>query len=179
MTLVRNNLEEYIACNLDQLQVIENELQKFKNVRNIDDATGVVLDSIGEIVGEDRNGREDNEYRIAIKYRIVLNYSNGEPESLIQAVRIFTEATNIHYTHVYPAGVNIVFTSSIAPPANLRELLEDIAPAGVKIFLGWVNSGPYFGFAGEGGLPALPDSDGFGESGTGNEDIGGYFVEEI
>jgi hypothetical protein len=171
------NFQNYIKIMIDRLQELEDEMQKWKNVRNIQSVTGVILDIVGEIVGEPRNGRPDDEYRIAIKFRILLNKSNGEPETVIQALRIFTEASSIKYTEVHPAKVNLYFVSSIAPPSNLRELLEQIAPSGVKIGLGWINEGPYFAVDGEGGYPPAPNTAGWGEDtfATG----GGKIVEEI
>ena len=176
---VLTDLQNYIKIMIDQLQNCEDELQKFDNVRDLKTITGTLLDFAGEIVGEPRNGREDEDYRIAIQYRILLNGSNGEPETVIQALRIFTGATEIFYLELYPAKILLSFKSNIAPPSNLRDLLEQIAPTGVKLGLSWIPEGEFFDFAGEGGLPPASDGLGFGETGAGNEDEGGQFVEII
>ena len=173
------NFQKYIKIFIDQLQECEDAAQQFANVRSINNATGILLDIAGEIVGVDRLGRSDSEYRTAIKNKILLNRSSGEPETVIQGLRIFANATNISYYEVWPAKINLVFSSVVAPPADLRESLEQIAPAGVKIYLNWINEGEFFGFDGEGGFPAAPNTAGFGEEGVGNEDIGGNLVEEI
>jgi hypothetical protein len=164
---------------IKQLQELEDEFQNFNRIRDINTVAGKLLDIAGEIVGEDRNNRTDEEYRIAIKFRILLNNSNGEPETVIQALRIFTNATDIQYQEVWPAKVRLTFTSVTIPPTNIRELIEQIAPAGVQIFLNWVPEGPYFSVDGEGGLLPEPGTAGFGEEGLGNESYGGNLVEEL
>ena len=171
------NLQNYIIPFAQQWQDLEDALQDFYNCRDIDGVTGVLLDIAGEMVGESRNGRSDEDYRAAIKLKIILNVSNGEPETLVQSLRIFVNATSITYVEKWPAKVGLTFASTVLPLAGLREKIEQIAPAGVKIDLGWVSEAPFFGFDGEGGLPADPDTLGFGEDNDATE--GGFLVEEI
>jgi hypothetical protein len=45
-------------------------------------ATGAVLDLIGKLVGQPRNGLGDDDYRLWIKARIIANLSSGDPESI-------------------------------------------------------------------------------------------------
>jgi len=170
--------QNYTKIMIDQLQYIEDQCLEFKGIRSIEDSVGKQLDIAGEIVGESRQGKNDVEYRTAIRYRILLNKSNGEPEMVILGLKIFVPtATFVHYREVYPAKILLEFMSVEAPPTNLRQLLEQIASAGVKIGLSWIEEGLYFGFDDEGGIPAGPDVAGFGEDGY--PEIGGKLVEEI
>ena len=50
--------------------------------RYVDTAIGAQLDGIGRVVGEVRAGKDDTDYRIAIKGRITRNRSNSRTEDL-------------------------------------------------------------------------------------------------
>lgn len=178
--MAMNNTKRYIWVMINQLQLASNELTNFNNARDIDTITGALLDIAGVIVGENRQGKNDDDYRTAIKYRILLNNSNGEPETIIQSLRIFMPSIeNIKYSEIWPAKINLDIINPGVPPDNLRTLIEQIAPAGVKIFIKYVPGGEAFAFDGEGGYPPASNTLGFNEEGVGNENTGGRFAEEI
>jgi len=167
-------------------KIIINELEELlpvfsgiKDARNIDKAGGWLLDICGAMVGETRQGREDVYYRDAIKLRILMNGSCGEPERLITAIRFFYNPTKIKYSELWPAKVLLQCTSTISPPNGLLEKLQMLAMAGVKVMLQWDTGAPYFGFSAEGGIQLDKDIRGFGETGAGNENVGGKFSERI
>lgn len=92
---------------LGELNQVFDDLQ---NLRSLDTAQGRQLDLLGDMVGEERRGRTDDVYRNAIKFRIFINISKGEPETIIQATRVLSQGDFIRYWENYPAGFQ-VFTN--------------------------------------------------------------------
>lgn len=168
-------LKALIGVYVNQIQDIEFTISDIISSRNIEKATGNSLDIIGERVGESRSFRSDTDYRIAIKFKIYLNTSNGEPETVIEALKTFAQASIIHYTEPAPATVLLYYQSDIIPPSGLIQKIEQISPAGVKIMIGYIsNLDNGFSFDGEGGYPPYSNTGGFGEK---NNSGGGQFME--
>lgn len=129
-----NNLIELLSVFLKQVQYVEYIESDLLQLRFLDFANGVQLDGIGAIVGEERNGKSDEEYRIAIKFRVYINRSSGEAEVLIAFVKDFTNATRVRLQEAYPAGLYI-FTNgtNVIQNFNLKEAIEQLMAAGVKL----------------------------------------------
>jgi len=175
----KENINNFLTAIVEPIQEIEYQCNDFLRFRNIDDASGAQLDIVGAIAGEDRNFRTDDEYREAIIIRNILNKSFGEPETIILAVKTITKATQCSYLESYPAGVNINFKTVFSVPSNLREQIESIMLAGVRLGLTQSDDNQDFAFGGEGGFPPEPNTLGFGETGSGYENEGGMFVEQL
>lgn len=129
-------VEGIIEALVTPLQEIENVLQQLKTERWIDSAIGIQLDKIGEIVGIERDyEQEDEDYRLIIKSKIIMNLNQGTPEEVIAAAKFFIGAIFIWYLEVYPAAVDI-FSSNIVPVENrakVRAQLKKFLPAGVSL----------------------------------------------
>ena len=171
------DLHNLITAILSPIQEIEYVMSDLITLTTIDTATMDQLDIIGEIVGELRNNRLDSEYRTAIKVRIFLNKSHGEPEILIMLCRFLTRATTVRYFETYPAKCTLLFKTIYPPPSTLHLALQSVAPAAVKLFIDQSDNDPDFAFDGEGGFPPEADTLGFGEYSFPTE--GGKFVERI
>lgn len=116
----------------DRVQSLEDAAYALMTERWIDTAEGQQLDGLGDIVGEDRRGREDEEYRDALITRIFLNSASGEPESVIRAINFLWGAGNVEFEEIYPAKVQV---SLFETPASLRQLqgIRGVTPAGVGL----------------------------------------------
>ena len=171
------NLKKLLEIYVDELQEIEDALAEIMESRNLETTIGAQLDIVGERVGENRTSSDDDEYRALIYFRVFLNSSNGEPETLIAALRVLGKAAIVRYYEIPSATVYMVFTSTEVPPSNLLSQIECIASAGVKIILGLViTTGNLFGFGDEGGILAPTTTAGFNEEGYQG---GGHFVETL
>ncbi len=78
-----NNIEKLLAVVVSPAQGVEDALQQLKSERFVDTAVGSQLDIIGRIVGQDREGMTDTDYRRYIRARIATNNSDGTIEELI------------------------------------------------------------------------------------------------
>jgi hypothetical protein len=162
------NLKNLIRCQVLRLQELEDVIQAFFKIRDISQAFGDNLNIIGEVVGEDRLGLNDSDYRIAIRNKILLNHSYGQPEILITAINIVVKAKRQNYREFIPAIVYIDFNTNQIPSSTLKSFIESIALAGVKIILKFSANEDYnFAFKGENGLPDIKFSMGFAERDNG------------
>ncbi len=143
-------LRQYIAGLLDPLADFEQALSDVRDALNVDVATGDALDKIGSIVGETRQGRADDTYRLFIKARIQINRAKGTPNEIINIISSLLQATeayaalsapeqatfeaDVRLFEYYPAYfeteiVGIGLTTN--DRSTFSSILDDIDPAGV------------------------------------------------
>jgi len=124
------NVEKLLDVLVTPLQELEDVARDIVEKTSIDTGEGVQLDLIGEWVGEPRQGRSDEDYRRYLRFRIFVNTSDGEPETVITVLRFLTGASRIEYWENYPAALQL-FTNGSAPTPELLVILQGVAPAGV------------------------------------------------
>ena len=90
-------VNDFMRCFLRPLDEVKTVHEDLKQNRWLDTSEGQQLDEIGAIVGEERQGRTDDKYREAIRFRIFINLSKTEPETMIKAVKVLTDATFVRY----------------------------------------------------------------------------------
>jgi len=76
-------LKDLICTLVSPLDALQQAYLDVNYNRWIDNAYGVQLDVIGNIIIEPRNGKSDTAYRLALKVRVLVNRSNGTTEELI------------------------------------------------------------------------------------------------
>ncbi len=123
-------LKSLMAAIVGPLTTIESEADSVIAERWIDTAIGGQLDGCGYIVGESRQGRSDDAYRIAIKFRVFVNISKGTPLDLIRGLKFLTDPTDCQYIEMYPATV-ILFTNGFFVDYTIRQAMQDLAPASI------------------------------------------------
>jgi len=110
-------LAKVITSYVEQIQDFENALFGVYWGRMLDYAVGVQLDGLGEIVGEPREGRNDDDYRVAIRVRILVNLSEGTPEQIIAILAAATGSV-IKIREYYPAAFIAELTTPVAASFN-------------------------------------------------------------
>lgn len=80
-------LEAWLCTLATPAQEIEDTLVDLLG-RSIDTSVGYILDTIGKIVGQARNGLSDDDYRPYLRARIATNRSGGTTENLIRIARL-------------------------------------------------------------------------------------------
>ena len=166
-------MQGFVDALVNQVQELEGVYCDLEDKRlNIDLAEGVQLDLIGDLVGQPREGRTDPEYRIRLKARIIQNIAEGEPEVIIQVVKLISGATLVHLQDAGLGGFLIGINLTTLPEPAREELYQNtqlVAGAGIR--LDWIYcSDPVDPFAFAGGLL------GFGFSSTGAPLTGGKFA---
>lgn len=89
-------------------------------------AVGVQLDALGGLVGEVRGGRQDDDFRTAIRVRVITNASRGQTRDLQAIIRLLFPA-GAGYREDYPASVYV--TVSGATGAAVRALFAALTMA--------------------------------------------------
>jgi hypothetical protein len=107
---------------------------------NLDDAVGVQLEALGEIVGQDREGRTDEAYRAAIRLRIHVNRSTGRPEDVIKFGDL-TLAETVDYTEGAIAAFTLTLVN-VDQPQEIAKLLKRVKPQGVYAVLEYWGGDP-------------------------------------
>lgn len=123
------------------LQVILRRMQRIEDVIWelyegvwLDNAIGVQLDNLGDIVGELRKGRQDEVYRLWIRARIKINRSNGKISDTLELARLILESTaSIKYIPEYPAAYKVTVNNTAVGAVDVSALLNQVRPAGVQL----------------------------------------------
>lgn len=127
-----NNLREFLRIYLESVQdlnVAQLELSEINT--DFKTATGYQLDLIGKLVGAERKGRTDSDYRNYILFKISVNIGSGTPEDVINYLSIATDATRIRYFEHYPA-CTVLETNGTTIPDAIPSTLDNVTPAGVR-----------------------------------------------
>lgn len=131
--------------NQELLRVIGLQIQELENTSAevfvgfyVDTATGDQLDILGRIVGETRQGRNDDDYRAAVKVRILVNLSDGKAEQMLEISRAMIPGATVQLQEVYPMTVRFEF--SALGSVSLRtvfNMLEQAKAGGVRLLVSY------------------------------------------
>ena len=124
-------LKALMSAIVAPLTGLETDADAITANRWIDTAIGKQLDGCGYIVGESRQGRDDNTYRTAIKFRVFVNISKGTPTDMIRGLKYLTDPTDCQYIEAYPATV-LLFTNGLFVDSNIQLAMQDLAPAAIS-----------------------------------------------
>lgn len=130
-------LSSLISSYLVGVQRLEDALYSLLAERNIWTATGTQLDGLGLIVGAERGGDNDDEFRERILVTVLINASHGSPEDIIG---IFYSLTNaeIELSEFQPAAISVYLKTPLDSADNFAQArrfagyLERSKPAGVS-----------------------------------------------
>lgn len=112
------------------LGALESVADLLVSDRWIDTAVGAQLDGCGEIVGEQRSGRTDEAYRIALRFRVFINVSKATPTDMVRGLKFLTEPTDTQYLETYPATA-LLFTNGFFVDSKIQSAMQDLAPAAI------------------------------------------------
>ena len=113
---------------------IEEALFEIRDLFFIDEATGRQLDIIGSIFFEERGGRDDADYRLAIK-GVAAFTNSGTPNNIISILEDIYNVEVLDYSLPpdQPATYSIIIKQN---PNNERDvtasILDILSPAGVQ-----------------------------------------------
>jgi len=145
-----------------QIQEIEDMLFSIL-AETVDQAVGAQLDVLGRIVGEERLGDPDSNYRLRIKAGILLNVSSGTPEELLAIFRLLTSdlpGAVVQFEEQYPAALVVrILRVRINSPSTFAGILQAAKDAGVRALLELSSGGSGNGFCFQGGIGrGFPDA---------------------
>ncbi len=122
-----------------QVQELEQVFFDLRVQRYVDNAVGAQLDGIGRVVGETRKGKNDTDYRTAIKGRILSNRANSRVEEIhalfgrLLPGFTFTWASGTVASFIY--GIDQALTGSDPSPEVLNQQLQTAKGGGIHASL--------------------------------------------
>lgn len=138
--------DKILTIYVTQIQELETVFDSLFIDRCLDNSEGVQLNGLGSIVGEDRQGRNDDDYRVAVRARISLNLSESTPEDIIFLMRSITDGSAIDLREFFPAAITVEIINaidSIIDPVKTVAFLLSAKAAGVKAQLKYHVAGPF------------------------------------
>ncbi|MCK5444789.1 MAG: hypothetical protein KAI73_04150 [Rhodospirillaceae bacterium] len=128
----------FLTVLLSQLQPVEDDLVDLIFERMLATAVGVQLDQYGKVVGANRRGLVDDDFRKYIRVRIQANLSTGIVDTILDVVSVLVGNLVVRYDRIGTAAYQLQWeTDSPVSGALLElvnEILLDISPAGVGYF---------------------------------------------
>jgi Protein of unknown function (DUF2612) len=139
-----NNTEKLVATLATPFQSLENALRQLLLERSIDTAVGAQLDVIGKIVGQYRNGLNDDDYRRYCRARITVNKATGVIEELITVTDLIVYDDDATYEIINNSVATVVIKiNDIVVTEALADIvisfLRDTVSAGVRVILEYNN----------------------------------------
>jgi len=98
--------EAFVSIFGARWQVVEDFLWQLATERGLDEAVGVQLDGIGDILDESRGGLTDDQYRLFLRAKILVLKSRGRVGGLINILLVL-EYTAIVVRETPPAHMEI------------------------------------------------------------------------
>jgi hypothetical protein len=154
----------FTECLIQPFQDIENALQNLYEVQSdVDMAQGRYLDDLGYLVGQAREGRTDEVYRLWIKARILVNKSTGTPDDFFKVLRILEATSVLEYT-CYVAEFRFRAFGIVSTPDELFKIMTLMKGSGIRLIFDYstVPLSEVFRFGGTVAAPLTSSVYGFG-----------------
>ena len=121
--------EELLRIYCEQAQEVEDAVWQIAE-DSVSTAVGVQLDGFGSIVGADREGLSDDDYRALIRATIVANRSEGTAPDLFSIIvaALALDAPGLARLEFYPPAAYVV--EILNPPAFDAEILHGLLQRG-------------------------------------------------
>ena len=120
------NLLAWMGSYLDQVQLVEQGIVDIFAGLDLDTAVGADLDRIGAIVGEARGNYDDDQYRLNLRARVLINKSNGSAANLLELLTLLTESST---------GLAIALPTVTDTIKRFEVTIDKTLPAGVDLNL--------------------------------------------
>lgn len=133
-------IESFLNALTAQGQELETALFALLTERGIDDAVGVQLDALGDIVGQPRNGLDDDDYRRFVRARIATNKSRGTVAEILKVARLVIDDDAAAFElELQPPAAVVLRLADIVVSDDLADILigflRDVSAAGVRMIL--------------------------------------------
>jgi len=147
----QTNIGALVAAIAAQNQALEEAAFQVLEETSVATAVGEQLDGLGQIVGVERAGRNDTDYRARLVAQIAKNNSSGTIEELI-SLATSLGATTVELSENPPAKFDVNIGGTLANGADVAQLLGLARPAAVGYTFTWYEVAGFFRFdtAGQG-----------------------------
>ena len=172
-------MQAFLTAFLERIQSLEDVAVEVLVGRWPLTAIGDQLDTVGTIVGQERGERTDDQYRVYIVAKILVNKSKGRVSDIGQILTTMGVPTITIMEH-YPAEL-LIFVAGIDDLENIGPFVAQAKPGGVAFH--WVfspeDAGDVFAMASTLGADEVDTDAGFGDLTGATQTTGGYFAGGI
>ena len=126
------NIQKIFQVIGEQFDELVNAAKEIIDSRNIDKSFGFGLDVIGDIVGQLRNGMDDETYRNVLRTKVVQNKSIGDIETLNNFGRMILGKYFLGILDSQNPG-EIIFQYAFSQVLNPRDLMQKVVGAGIHV----------------------------------------------
>ena len=140
----KTNWPKVLTAFIEQVQELEDMFGDLIAITDLDAAEGVQADVLGSIIGEAREGRNDEDYLIGIRGRILVNKSEGTPVDIIDLMTTIT-GTTVQLRELFPAAYEVFIDSPVASEdeaARFAVLMRAATGAGINAQLRYAGDVP-------------------------------------
>jgi len=129
-----------LASWLTEVQAVEDAFYQLLTERSIGTATGETLDMLGRIVGQPRDGRDDDTYRLWISARVLVERSSGTTEQIIAIADKLAGGNTVRLREYFPASF-VLDMGALDSRTGLQiaQLVQPAKAAGVRYIATWSN----------------------------------------
>jgi hypothetical protein len=128
--LARGETKKLVSFDDEGLAEIDKNIDKAADQYDLDTVKAALLDRIGKIVNEKRDGNGDELYRLLIRLRILLNTASGTVNDIIKVVKFIYSSEVVHIVPGYPAGITILHDGE-SPSVNFNKYIVQVIGAGI------------------------------------------------
>jgi hypothetical protein len=125
-----------LAAHLREIQALEDTIWDIFDAQHINTADLPRLVILGKLIGQDRHGFSEEDFRTAIKARGIANRSKGRGPDLGRVLVALLGAGDFAFWWVGPASIAVAFLLRVTDDEQVR-LVEEVLPyaraAGVQI----------------------------------------------
>jgi len=129
-------LQSLLISFLSRVQDADDDTLALIDAYDVDQAVGDLLDRLGALVDEGRAGRSDDDYRRAIRVRILANRSQGRVQDLLTIIDRYLGGggPDVQATE-YVMAIAIWVHEPVSDPVRLFQIVKGATAAGVRLDL--------------------------------------------
>lgn len=128
----KENWNKYIEGTIATPEAL-NTKSKSMILFDLENCTGIELDIIGDILGSQRESRNDDDYRIELKLYSKLNNAQGNPNNIIFAFKSLISSNQMFYTEGFDDEIVLYVNFKEIPDSAVFDVIKRCIPAGMKL----------------------------------------------
>ena len=129
-TYARGETKKLVSFDDDQFRELDRLIDVTSDQYDLEKARGILLDRLGKIVDEFRDGNDDELYRLLIRLRTILNTTSGSINDIIRIIKFIFGSEVVRIQPNYPAGLTILHDGE-SPSLNYNKYILQVVAAGV------------------------------------------------
>ncbi len=143
-------IEALLCAPAAEMNGVEAALFDLLELRTLDAATGEQLDGIGRVVGRERLGLDDDDYRLRLRVQVLVNRCSGTVPEILEIVGLLLPSAAVVHVELIQglmAEFDVYLRGVVATEGEaIAEVVQEVKAGGVKAVTTWWDSETPFGF---------------------------------